>query len=151
MYSPTSDNESSVASCSDLVAALEALTIELQQEKKNSENKEKEEEEDRKEEEEEHTSAENENSRRRNNTLTRNNCDGEEEKVWRHSPLQSRTGAGGRQTPLKSLTGAGGRQSPLKSLTGESGKIKVGDMADKEKILNECKNQIKVSVSRYVS
>lgn len=38
-----------------------------------------------------------------------------------------------------------GRMSPVKSLGGDSGKIKMGDLAEKEKILNECKVQIKVS------
>ena len=40
-----------------------------------------------------------------------------------------------------------GRMSPVKSLGGDSGKVKINDIAEKEKILNECKTQIKVSTS----
>lgn len=112
LSSPTSNSDSSVASCSDLVAALEALTIELQQRKQEEE------------EQAEEVSENREEMMHRKDsggakTLTRDNCS---------------------ETTL-------GRMSPVKSLGGDSGRVKFGDVAEKEKILNECKVQIKVSHS----
>ncbi len=124
-FSPEcSDSESSIASCSDLVAALEALTIELQ-EKRLSESK--------AEEEELHSSVEKESTE-----LTRE-----------HTPIV-RTSSGPGPTAMTTATGeegsavssiGAGRQSPVKSLTHAES---ATSMAEKEKILNDCMNQIKV-------
>ena len=123
--SPCSDTESSIASCSDLVAALEALTIELQQEKERQLSESKAEED-----EELHTSIENETA----------------EPTREHTPI-IRTGSGlgttGREEgKAGGLVGAG-RQSPVKSLT-LTHTDSTKSMIEKEKILNECMNQIKV-------
>lgn len=116
LYSPCSDCESSVASCTELIAALEALTIELQ-ENKLQENKRQQEKqgtgvkEDHAETEGHSTAGE----LTRVDTLTRMNC---------------------------GMAALEGRQSPVKSLTAESA-TKI-NTAEKEKILKECKTQIKV-------
>lgn len=113
--SPCSECESSIASCSDLVEALEALTIELQQDQQRQMDIQGES--DAKQEELVVSSS----TDAKSSTLTRSSTDTEE----------------GRRG-----------QSPVKSLTTDS-VVKI-DMAEKEKILKECKNQIKVCIKKYI-
>ena len=110
--SPCSDCGSSIASCSELVEALEALTIELQQDQRQKD------------------------------------IQGDSEAKEEELLVPSSTEAKSSTLTRSSTTPDEGRrgQSPVKSLTTDS-VVKI-DMAEKEKILNECKNQIKVCIIR---